>query len=228
MSSIAVTDHGLDLGGMATPSTFLEYERTPAKMEGVRVFRGIEANLRIDGTTDVQEKYEKQLDIILLGIHATRDNNPKFQYLSPEDRTLLLPTGESETYYTALLHRAIAQNSIDVITHPPLAKFPINMDAIVEACKEKGVAIELNNSIYANKRKNDPKKHREMIDAINKYVPRIVISSDAHCYMEIGELGAVKRILKEYPIEADVELVNRTLKSTEAFVKERKELRQAA
>ena len=224
MTSIAITDHGLDLGGMTTPSTFLDYKRTPAVMEGVRVFRGIESNLRTNGTTDVQRIYEKELDVVLLGLHGTGENKTEFQYLPPSDRSLLLPKGESESYYTDLLLKAIENEKIDALTHIYI-KFPLSIDPIVEACKEKGIAIELNNAsfkldkVYKNKGK-------ETIDAINKYAPRIVINSDTHCYIELGNIDAIRQFLKQYPIEADVDWVNKDLESTEVFVKERKELRQ--
>jgi putative hydrolase len=227
LESIAVTDHGLDLGGMAVPSTFLDYKRTPAFLEGVRVYRGIEANLRSNGTTDAQDKYEKDLDIILLGLHSTKSNDRDFQYLPPKDLSLLLPDSQPEAYYTGLLLKAVSECSVDAITHPNNRKFPLCMDAVAEACKEKGIAIELNNSIFLLG-KDNPEKTKEMIDAVNKYAPRIIAVSDAHCYMEIGQIGAVKRILGQHPIEADVELVNAALESTEAFVKERKGLRRVS
>jgi len=225
LDSIAITDHGPDLGGDPIPSTWLDYQRTPAEMEGVRVFRGIEANLRIDGTTDVPKMYEKQLDLVLLGLHATKDNQRTYKYLPPKQSVLLF-TGAGENYYTERLLDAINRGGIDIITHPSIKKFPLCMDAVVEACKEKGIALEFNNSIIILKRKYSPEKTKELIDAVNKYTPRIVISSDAHCYKELGRMDGVKRVLREHPIEAEVELVNATLESTEAFVKERKALRQ--
>ena len=223
LESIAITDHGLDLGGMVTPSTFLDYRRTPAVLEGVRIFRGIESNLRSNGTTDVPRIYEKQLDLVLLGLHGTKENKTEFQYLPPKDRSLLLPKKESESYYTNILLKAIENEKIDALTHIYI-KYPLCMDAVVEAAKEKGIAIELNNSsfklnkVYKNKAK-------ETIDAINKYSPKIVINTDTHCYAELGNIDAVKQFLKQYPIKANVNWVNKNLESTKAFVKERKKLR---
>ena len=224
MTSIAVTDHGPDLGGMSTPSTYYSYKRTSAVRKGVRVFRGIESNLRCDGTTDVPKIYEKDIDIVLLGLHGTGINKVKFQYLPQKDRTILLPSEKSEAYYTDLLIKAVNESIVDAITHPYIM-FPLCMDALVEVCKERGTAIELNNSSF-KLGKAIPEKVKETIDAINKYQPRIILSSDAHTYEEIGEIDGIKTALERYPIEADVELVNATLESTEAFVKERKKLRQ--
>lgn len=227
LTSIAITDHGPDLGGLTVPSTFLDYRRTPAVLEGIRVYRGIEANLRNDGTTDIPEYCEKDFDIVLLGLHGTKSKHGILKYfIPPENPSLLLEKGKDESYYTDLLLKAIEGKVIDVLTHPNI-KFPLCMDAITEACKEKGIALEFNNaSLYLGKEL--PGKTEEMVAAINKYAPRIVITSDAHCYVEIGKLDAVKAALEKHPIEADVELVNATLASTEDFVEERKLLRRAA
>jgi len=227
LDSIAITDHGPDLGGLTIPSTFLDYKRTPPMLEGVRVYRGIEANLRNNGTIDVPEiYYEQGLDIVLLGLHSTKSKYTNVMYyLPPEDPSLLLAPNQDETYYTDLLLKAIDNSIIDIITHPSIKKFPLCMDIIIKACKEKGIALELNNSTFEYE-KDDPKKTEEMIRTINKYAPRIVITGDAHCYVEIGQIDGIKAVLEKYPITADVELVNATLESTERFVEERKILRQ--
>ncbi|MGM0443970.1 MAG: PHP domain-containing protein, partial [Fibrobacterota bacterium] len=97
LKGIAVTDHG-PATHTRIPPTFFSRLRNPE--EGIRLFRGAEANI-IDeyGRIDIPRRNQQRLDILLAGFHAN------------------LPAGLSRAIYTEILIRSFAQSpGVDIIS----------------------------------------------------------------------------------------------------------------
>jgi putative hydrolase len=203
MKGLAITDHGAAQNSRFCPPFF---DRLKDPVPGIRMLKGIEANLLDEkGTTDIPVQYIKNLDIILLGLH-------------PHPDIAMEQTAEK---YTAMLIEAIERNRcIDLITHPNEIDYPIDFEALALCAKNHGVALELNNSKILYNRTTD-KKTMDLINACKKVGCRMAITSDAHALHEIGLDESALPYLKRTGFPDNL-LVNNTGEKAFAFIEERK------
>jgi putative hydrolase len=207
MAGLAVTDHGLALGGRLN-STF--FERLDQPVPGVRLLKGVEANLGPrPGSTDFPVEYLRYCDVALVGIHT---NTPRG-----------LAAGE----YTDLLLAALEANPfLDIVTHPNSADYPQDFARLVSGVRRLGRAIELNNSKVALTRVASERTQALLQACIAEECP-VVVSSDAHTLNEIGSDDAIRAVMAaaRFP-EALVQ--NRTAEEAFAFIERRRPFKRAA
>lgn len=201
MAGIAITDHGLTLGGRLN-SVF--FERFQSPYPDLTVLKGIESNV-IDssGSIDVPWEYMPFIDIILLGIH------PNIQQ------------GLSRSAYTKMLLNAIKKNpSIDIITHPNDPHYPLDYEALAQCAASYGIALELNNSKILYNR-SSAEDTLNLITACKNNRCLLAVCSDTHAIHELGDNRAVRPLLEQtsFPPER---IVNSSASSAFAFVEKRR------
>jgi DNA polymerase (family 10) len=114
-----------------------EIDALNAKLKGIRILKGIESDIRADGTLDYPEKILKQFDFIVASVHSNQNMN--------------------EAEATKRVLRAIEDPHTTILGHPTgrlllqREGYPLKWDAIFEACAKHRVAIEIN----ANPRRLD-------------------------------------------------------------------------
>lgn len=201
---LAITDHGSAVGGRI-PGTFLERVRQP--VPEVQLLKGIECNvITRDGEIDLPEKHRHHLDLVLLGLH----NN--------------LPAKESMTTNSNLLFRAIEQNpQIDIITHPNDPNYPVEFKALAQLAKEKGIALEINNSKLLYNRVTE-EYTLQMIEQFLAEEVQIVVSSDTHALHELGRDDEVRPLLERVGYPEDL-IINRDSETALAFVESRRKFK---
>ena len=162
---IAITDHSQALAmanGLDETRALAHAARVRAcdGLHGVRVLAGIECDIRPDGTLDLSDDCLAALDIVVVSVHSAFN----------QDREQM----------TARVLRAIAHPHVDIVGHPTgrlilrREPYPIDMDAVVAAAAQHGVALEINSQIN---RLDLSDVHATL--ARERGVP-IVVSSDAH------------------------------------------------
>ncbi len=205
MAGLAITDHGLALGGRLN-STF--FERLSDPVPGVRLLKGVEANLGPrPGTTDFPVEYLRYCDIALIGIHT---NTPKGR-----------PPGE----YTDLMLATLAAHPyLDVVTHPNSADYPHDYPRLARGVRDLGRAIELNNSKVALKRVA-PERTQELLQACKAEQCPVVVNSDAHTLNEIGCDDAIRPIMAAARFPEEL-VVNRNAQEAFAFIERRRALKR--
>ena len=201
ISVLAITDHGKAVGGKI-PGTF--YERFKSPFDDLTVLKGIECNV-IDekGAIDLDVSKLKWIDIVLLGLHKN------------------LPTKQSESINTDLLVQAILKNpSVDIITHPNDPNFPVDFRTIAQLAREKGIAVELNNSKIMYGR-TTVERTQKMVEIFAQESVLLSVNSDTHAIHELGRDTEVRPIVDTvgYP---EYLQINRTRESALAFVNERR------
>jgi putative hydrolase len=201
LRGLAITDHGRLVGGRANTVFF---ERLSDPVPGIRLLKGIEANINGDtGRIDVGQGVLPFLDVILLGLH---DN---------------LKTGLGREWYTYALLKALVQNPyIDILSHLNSANYPVDYDAVAEAAVRLDIAVEMNNSKVAYQRVSDDETGC-FIEACKKRDCKAAVCSDAHCFQELGQDGAIRALLSKYDYPEAL-IVNRTAESAFEFVESRK------
>jgi len=206
LQAVAITDHGPFLGGRGPSSVFLK--RFPGEYHGLRVWKGIEANVLPEGDTDVPQALIPLMDVVLLGIHG-------------------LPQGEPAGYYTDLLIACIERNPfVDILVHPDIEYYPLDVRRVVEAASEHGLAVEFNNANLTYG-KTHIGRMAAMAEAVRETGCRAVISGDAHTVFEIGRDDAVRKALANLGL-AGLSFLNEDYAATEDFIEERRERKRAA
>lgn len=166
--------------------------------KGLKILLGVEANLiSIDGRLDIDDKFIKQLDILLMGYHYGA--TPKsigdiygLYILNPLSKIGINKEKAIEVNTKAYL-KALDNYDIDIITHPG-SKAIINIVEIAKKAGKVGTALEIS------------AKHSELstksLELIKDIDVNFYINSDAHKPEDVGELEAgIKKA-----IEANIDL----------------------
>ena len=200
LAMIAVTDHGPAMPGGPHPYHFGNLRVLPKEVGGLRVLKGVEANIiNEQGELDLPKPYLERLDIILAGFHA-----------------VCFPSNDRETCTRAMLN-AIDNPYVDIVVHPGNPEFPVDFDIVVKRAAEKGVPLELNNSSFCGSRRGSEHFCPKVAELIVKYGAMTVIDSDAHIAGDIGNfelaLEAVQQagVTQEQVLNTSVEKILRYL-----------------
>ena len=176
---IALTDHCPGIGGTAR-GTFFDPRRFPREFEGMIVLKGMEVNIVTeDGMTDTPKRFLNSIDVLVAGLHPTP---------FPSD-----DMDRNTEAVVALMRRGLP---VDILSHPDLAMYPVDMDRLVPAAVESGVALELNNSCV-RLQKSDPRRTRRMIELGYAQGALFAVNSDAHTWPEFNVDDDMRQFLRD-------------------------------
>lgn len=208
---VALTDHGPALPGGAHPYHFWNLRVVPRELEGVRLLRGIEANIiNDDGEIDLAPEILDSLDVV----HATFHNGCGYE------------RGD-QAKNTEVLIKAMDNPRVDFIAHPGSDYFPLDLEAVVEAALNRGIAIELNNSSLLETTSRPGAKERDLELAklaARKGLP-VVVSSDAHIATDVGNFVAAVELAELASIPEEL-VLNSSLERVLDYLAERRKARR--
>jgi DNA polymerase (family X) len=124
---MCLTDHSHYLRDGRMEAQWEEIAEVNKQLKPFRVLRGVEANIKVDGTVDVPDELLADLDWVVASLHAAFDRNPT-------DRVLA----------------AIEHPHVDCIGHLTGRKLsrrapaPVDIAKVVVAAAETGTALEIN------------------------------------------------------------------------------------
>ena len=202
LKAIAITDHGFGqpFAGI-TPTKFekmkLEVKELREKYPEIKILLGVEANIiRSDGTIDLTEDQEKEMDIILAGYHLSATERKLSSLLSLSVPATFAKFGictkGQRNRNTKMYLKAIESRKIDVITHPGYM-MPLNLLDIGNACADQGTYIELSSRHMVPKEAG--------LEELLKSDVKFIINSDAHALYQIGQFTYALHLVKKYNIE---------------------------
>lgn len=176
---IAITDHGPQLNDSPHFWHFMNMQCIPEKVHGVRILKGIEANiLDLAGNIDCTNEMSLKLDFVMAGFHP-----PLFMPADIEQNTI------------AMIN-VIKNPLVNIISHPDNPLYPVYFEDIAKAAYENDVALEVNSGSLSA-RPGSEKICPDMIKAVKKYGGHLSLGSDAHFCWNIGELGYCETLLDE-------------------------------
>ncbi len=156
--AIAITDHGPALPGGPHAYHFGAMRFFPETISGVRIFRGVEANiLDWSGTLDLPEHYLKKLDFVMAGLHEGCGFD-----------------GEGVARNTEAVINAMANPLVKAISHPGNPLFPLDYEAVVAAAQRTGTALEMNNTSFSISRKGSRPNCERMAALIARFGGQLV------------------------------------------------------
>jgi DNA polymerase (family 10) len=177
---MAITDHSKNLAfanGLDDKRAVEHIARIRAvneRMEGIRIFAGIEVDILSDGDLDLSNDVLAQMDLVIASVHSQFN----------QDRAKM----------TERLLRAVSNPNMSILGHPTgrlllrRDAYPFDLDAILKAAAENKVAMELNsypdrldlNDVHLRQAKNHGVK--------------VVINTDSHhtSHMEKIRFGVLQ------------------------------------
>jgi len=168
---LCLTDHSHYLRDGRLEAQWKEIEELNGRLKSFRILRGIEVNIRADGSLDVDDDTLVELDWVIASLHTSFDRNPTERILGAMDN----PHVDCIGHLTGrrLLKRDGAQ---------------VDVERVVERAAETGTALEIN---------SQPDR-LDMRDAHARLAGeagvRIPITTDAHSVGALGyaELGVAQ------------------------------------
>lgn len=205
---VGIADHAPSVPGVSHSYHFVNFKVIPRDAYGIKIVMGAELNvIDYSGSTDLPAQILKKLDFAIASLHRE-----------------CIETG-SVAENTAALIGAMRNPHVVIIGHPDNPQFPSDLDAIARAAKESGVLLEVNSSSYL------PKGHRAgsadnakiMLAACKKYGTKVIMGSDAHIDLDVGNHELSQKVLAENNFPQDL-VVNSSVEKFFECVRYRKSL----
>jgi len=133
---MAITDHSKNLAfanGLDDKRAVEHIRRIRAandKMNGIRIFAGVEVDILADGTLDLSDSVLEQMDLVIASVHSHFNQSP--------------------AEMTERLLKAVANPNTSLIGHPTgrlllrRDAYQFDVDAVLKAAVQRKVAMELN------------------------------------------------------------------------------------
>lgn len=204
LKGICLTEHGPDMPMGAPGYTPLSQTMVPEEIGGIRVYKGIEANIiDFDGRTDINDEYLPYCEFVIASIHRP-----------------VLAGGTIEQNTNAYV-RALQNPHVDTLGHPEDPKVPCDFESIVKEAVKQNKLLEMNNNSLSTIRAGSLSSLIEYINICKRMQARVCVASDAHFNSMVGNVSPIMRLLDElnYPPEL---IVNLGLEDFEKYLSERR------
>ena len=198
----AITDHGESMHGCPHPYYFMNLHAIPKVMKGVRVLKGIEANI-VDrkGTLDADESILSNLDICVASLHM-----PTFR-----DKVNI------NTCTQAYL--SLAENPyVNIIAHSGSPYFKYDYETVIKRFAQCGKLVEINNASIKHKPEFYP-NCVEIAKLCMKYGCRVTVDTDAHFITQLGRADEAIKMLESINFPEEL-IVNSSVENFENYLKE--------
>lgn len=200
--AIAVTDHSLRMVGAPEEIYFENLRILPEYIDGIRVIRGIEANVcDYEGNLDTTKNILNSVEWVVASMHP---------------QVLDVEKGSEEKCTNAWLN--VAKNPrVNVIGHSGQEKFKFDYEKVIKEFKKNGKLVEINNSSF--KVRPGSEENCKLIAKLCKEneVP-IIVNSDAHFSSLVGKFDNALNMLKEIDFPEEL-IVNSSIERFKAYLK---------
>ena len=201
LQALAVTDHGPALPGGPHRYHFCAMRFIPRTIAGVRIFRGVEANILDEkGTLDLDQVVLDDLDYVMAGLHEScgfSDND-----IDSNTRALLA---------------AMENPRVKCISHPGNPLFPLHYEEVVMGALATDTALEINNSSLGLSRKGSCDNCNKIALLCARIGAPIMIGSDAHISQGVGVFDDALRLVAEAGI-VEGQVINTSLERLLDFI----------
>lgn len=202
--AIALTDHGYNMPGAPKKGEWFFdcLGAIPAYMYGVRVLKGVEANVSdFLGGLDIPETTLKNLEWVVASMHT------------------LTIEGESTIESCTNAWLSIAENPyVNVIGHSGTPYFKYDYEKVIPVFGKNGKLVEINNNTFKN-RKSSSENCIEIAKICKRTNTRIIVNSDAHFSTDVGAMDDALKMLKEIDFPESL-IVNSSVENFKAYLKE--------
>lgn len=203
LKAVALLDHGPALPGGAHEYYFSNLIALPEEILGVRIIKGAEANIiNSRGELDISDFTLELLDFVGISFHPSCGYEPS-----------------TVAKNTETLIKAMDNPNVRMVCHPSVPGFEIELKAVVEAAREKGVLIEINNYSFNENSFRYPslEANLKLIEVCAEREAFVAVNSDAHYHELVGDVGTALHYLKEAGFPDEL-VVNFCMDSLNSFL----------
>jgi putative hydrolase len=179
---MGISDHAPGMPGGTHLYYFFNLKVLPKEIDGVRILKGVEANIvDYNGTLDIGKEVFENLDYAIASLHP-----PCINFGTVEENTRAIINAMKNPY-------------VKIIGHPDDSRFPLNYEEIVKAAKEYGVLLEVNNSSLnaGSFRAGAWENVKIMLNLCKEYRVKVILGSDAHISYDVGNFTNCAKLLEE-------------------------------
>lgn len=182
LAVLGITEHGPAMPGTCTDMYFMNLPILPGNKKGITVLYGVELNiLDLEGRVDLPDQVLAGLDLAIASMHE-----------------LCLKSGTRAENTRAYLN-VMKNPYVNIIGHPDDSRYPVDYGALAEGAKENGVLLEMNNSSFfpCSSREHVQENYRCMLERCKEFETPIIINSDAHADLYVGNHDLAWKLVKE-------------------------------
>lgn len=179
---LGLSEHAPAMPGGPHPFFFSNYKCIPRQHGDLTLFCGVEANIMdYEGTLDLEEGLLKRMDYVIASMHIP----------------CVTPGTVEENTRASIM--AMRNPYVKILGHPDDSRYPLDYEALVQAAKEEGVALEVNNSSLNPKsaRKGGRENVTVLLNTCKKYGVPILMGTDSHICYTIGEFDRALELIRE-------------------------------
>lgn len=199
---LGVSDHGYAMPETTWPSYWMNLKVFPDYLEGVRILRGMEANIAdYDGALGESEHYLERMDYVIASLHHN-----------------VIEAGSVEENTRAIIG-AMDNPYVKIIGHPDDSRYPVDYEKIVKKAVETEVALEVNNSSLnpTSFRQGAQENIRTYLKLCKEHGVQVVLNSDAHIYTDVGNFDLALAVLEELDFPEEL-VLNRSWSALEKLL----------
>lgn len=179
---LAVTDHSPSIPESARESYFRALRFCEPVRYGVKLLYGTEADVTDrTGTLGMSDDVLALMNIVIASLHP-----PCFHPSDVETNTCALVS-------------AVQSGRVDIVGHPDDEKYPLDLPSLVDACKQYGTMIELNNSSLSPEgyRGNAKPADAQLLRLCKEKRVYVSLGSDSHGHEGVGDFRYCLDLIRE-------------------------------
>ncbi len=201
--AIAITDHARTMPSPPGTWYFENFRIVPNEIKGVKVLRGVEANLLgPEGNLDIPFLRDKpDFNWVIASIHK-----PAFK-------------GPSDIDSCTQAWLNVAKNpAVNVIGHSGSPDFMYDYEKVIPEFKKHNKLVEINNNSFLI-REGSKINCKRIAELCKKYEAFIVVNSDAHFCTKVGCVEEALQMLDEINFPEEL-VVNSSVERFEKYLRE--------
>lgn len=199
--AIAKTDHGPKLGDAPSEWHFGGIMTIATFIDGIRIYRGVEANiLGHEGRLDLNENLLKRYEWVIASIHDWQ-------------------LGGEENYdkMTSLWLNIANNKAVDCIGHCGGKRYMFDYERVIKEFAQNGKIVEINNHSF-EVREGSHENCIKIAQLCKKYGVYIAVTSDAHCFHQIGYFRYTLELLEEISFPKELIINEGTIEKIEKYI----------
>lgn len=179
---LGLSEHAPNMPGGPHPYYFYNIYCIPKEVNGLRVLRGIEANIiDFEGNTDVDDDMLTHIDYVIASLH-----------------TPCIDAGTIEENTQAVLN-VMDKLKVKIIGHLDDSRYPVDYEKVVKKAREKNIALEINNSSLkpTTFRQGAWENVTKLLEYCKKYNVKVILGSDAHISYDVGKFLYSEKVIND-------------------------------